>query len=76
METTWIGYEKLSSGDADLRVGSNCRLHGLEFPVISPHIETGKGTTPRTAMLTLFETQVVITTSQRVKFFGGWISHG
>ncbi|KAJ0801161.1 hypothetical protein HanPI659440_Chr03g0114141 [Helianthus annuus] len=24
-------------------VSSNCRLHGLEFPVISPHIATGKG---------------------------------
>ncbi|MFS7938763.1 hypothetical protein Hanom_Chr05g00443601 [Helianthus anomalus] len=36
-------YEKLSSSNADLRVGSNCRLHGLEFPVISPHIATGKG---------------------------------
>ncbi|MFS7939826.1 hypothetical protein Hanom_Chr05g00456541 [Helianthus anomalus] len=33
----------LSSSEADLRLGSNCRPRGLEFPMIPPHIATGKG---------------------------------
>ncbi|KAJ0741475.1 hypothetical protein HanOQP8_Chr06g0228501 [Helianthus annuus] len=33
---------ELSSSEAYLRFGSNCRLRGLEFPVIPPHIATGK----------------------------------
>ncbi|KAM0017158.1 hypothetical protein Hdeb2414_s0028g00704831 [Helianthus debilis subsp. tardiflorus] len=33
---------EFSSSEAYLRFGSNCRLRGLEFPVIPPHIATGK----------------------------------
>ncbi|MFS7963448.1 hypothetical protein Hanom_Chr08g00738201 [Helianthus anomalus] len=35
-------YAELSSSETYLRFGSNCRLRGLEFPVIPPHIATRK----------------------------------